>query len=134
MRGLSDRHRFRKGPTARRATAQKKPFVGGAGTYEGRRGEGAHPSRTVIIDNVFQKLNPSNGGSSKIFRPGVQVLWGGPPVERPTATCRRGRSRATSIDAQPRKAARLIGPSCQADLPRHHLATKRGSHVLRIVP
>lgn len=92
MRGLSDRHRFRKGATARRSPAQKKPFVGGAGTYEGRQGEGAHPSRTLIIDHVFQKLNPSNGGSSKFLPappPSPPLLWGGPAAERRTATFRR---------------------------------------------
>lgn len=115
------------------APAQKKPFVGGAGTYEGRQGEGAHPSRTTIIGSAFRNLNPSNGGNpKKIFArspkcTGPSVL---PCVRRPEAqvpgrlaakpsTCIRGLvTSAPPLTGGKWRSLRLVG----AELRRCQLA------------
>lgn len=53
---------MRSGPSAK-----KKPFAGGAGTYEGRVGEGK-PSLAWIIGFHHGLLNPTCGEISQNFR------------------------------------------------------------------
>jgi hypothetical protein len=71
--GCSNSHALRENAITPSQVRKKEPFVGGAGTYEGRHRE-AKPHVEKIIVNAAGPLNPTYGESLRFFYPGELLL------------------------------------------------------------